>query len=109
MHQLLIVSAGVVLSCGTAFAGSFDDLEKLEKFVTNYHHDPAPQRVPEMLRRLLKGQLVKEFTAKETPHQLVLLAHAFGHMARGKAELVRVYESEFADATQPGRLFLLSC
>jgi hypothetical protein len=108
MRHMLILSAGVFFFCGAVAYGFVDDWERLGTFVTNYHHEPTPKRVPEMLHGVLKGRLAAEFTAKEPPHKLVLLAHAFGHMARGNAALVRGFEAQFAASTRPGQLFLLT-
>jgi hypothetical protein len=56
-----------------------------------------------MLRLALKG------AEDELPDQrLLLTAHAFGHMARAHADLVRAYEAEIVSATPAGRRFLLS-
>src|SRR5438309_1800179 len=100
MLRALTPLAIALFACATtAHAGPVDDLGKVEKFITTYHRDPTPAQVPEMLRTVLKGEVVQAFTAKEPPQQLLLLAHAFGHMARGKAELVRTYESEFATSS----------
>jgi hypothetical protein len=109
MGRMLMLSAAAVLCGGSALASPRGDLEALEKFVTNYHRKPAPKDVPAMFRGLLKGRLVERYTEDDPPHSLVLLAHAFGHMARGNAALVRACESEFAGASHAGRLFVLSC
>jgi hypothetical protein len=86
-----------------------DPLDQLEKFITSYHREPNPKQVPAMVRVALKSDAVQSFTAKDPPHVSLLLAHAFGQMARRSPTLVRVYESEFAGATKHGRLWLLAC
>lgn len=105
---ILITSAIIALTYESAFAGPLDDLEKLEEFVTDYHREPAPKRVPAMLAIVVNGKVCESFTAIDPPHHLLLLAHAFGHMARGKGDLVRAYEAQFPGAAQPAKLFLLA-
>ncbi len=93
-----------ILGCDISRAGDQRHIA-VEDFVTGYHARPAPERVPAVLDALFARK------ALEAPWRDLggpeALAHAFGHMARGNAKLVREYESRFPAADGSGQTFLL--
>ncbi len=87
-------------------AGEDDLAKELGDFVRAYHKKPEPKRAPGLLDKALDS----EFPLNSPFHKgdgRMVLAHAFGHMARGHADLVRVYEAKVAKAQNRGRAFLL--
>jgi uncharacterized protein (TIGR03067 family) len=107
MESYLTTAFFGLLFCVHGVLAGDDDLAKeLGDFVRAYHKKPEPKRVPGLLDKALDS----EFPLNSPLHKgdgRMVLAHAFGHMARGHADLVRVYEAKFAKAQNRGRTFLL--
>jgi len=78
----------------------------VEEFITYYHRKPDPERVPAILDLVLKGEMLND-QQNEAPESQVLLAHAFGHMARSNPKLICLYEAHFERATEAGEVFLV--
>jgi hypothetical protein len=84
-------------------------LEELEEFISRYHARPSPERVCRYLDQALTKENLEDPVVTGSPNTLNLFAHAFGHMAKGNANLVRQFEGRFADATDAGRSLLIEC
>jgi uncharacterized protein (TIGR03067 family) len=121
LKQLLAIQVFLILLVAPVW-GDEEKIHALEKFVKYYHRKPDPERVPAMLDLLLKDKTdgIHEWPSAQSAlleilddqhndasGSRVILAHAFGLIARGDATLVRLYESHFAGATEVGKLFLL--
>jgi hypothetical protein len=63
-----------------------------------------------LLETMLKEQALGHACFRERPDRFIILAHAYGHLARGKPELVRLYERLFPKPFNDlaGRRFLLA-
>ena len=97
---------GLLFCLQTLHAGDDDFAKEIGVFVMDYHKKPEPQRVPRLLDKVLEEKFLANPEFDES-RGLVIMAHSFGHMARGQADLVRLYEAKFTKAKKEGRAFLL--
>src|SRR5262249_37627131 len=102
---LLVLMAILTLSLRAADppGKQTDAIEALSEFVSNYHAKPAPDAVPQQLKRLLADDTLKQLN----PHVFELIAHAFGHIGRSNVKLVRLYEAKFTNTSDRGKVMLI--
>ena len=78
-----------------------ENVQMVENFITYYYRKPDPTRVPAILDNVMKGPFVDDQAKR------MLSAHAFGHIARSNQKLIRLYESQFTQASPSARSFLI--
>ncbi len=75
----------------------------------HFHEKPDADRACVNLEQMLKTQALADPSFQERPDRFVILAHGYGHLARGKQERVRLYERFFQKARDTaGRRFMLA-
>lgn len=128
---LLSVHVFLILLVGASRADE-RKMDSIEEFLKFYYVKPDPERVPSMLDVLLKEKTLdagiyrwpssttqltmEDLGLKEkilddqqpqTPAQRLIMGHALGHIAHGNPKLIRLYESQFAGATETGKALLV--
>ena len=84
-------------------------VQEIVDFISHYHQNPEPDRVPEFLALMFQEELFHSPVLAYDGSTRAFVAHGLGHMARGQPKLVRLYEESFAKSPIPGKeLFLLS-
>jgi len=76
----------------------------------HYHEKPDPDRACLILEQMLKTQALADPSFTERPDRFVIMAHGYGHLARGTPERVRLYERFFQKTARDttGRRFILA-
>src|SRR5262249_8845483 len=109
-HPALSPEPSMFWSCTVLLAITVAQPPDLPPFVktysrvgTYYYTDPDPKIGPKMLKELLKKENLEHAFCVKNEHGLTLTGAQLGDIASGKREVVREYETAFAEAAPAGR------